>query len=196
MALPQAASYPFHDPVLTDRALVNPPSSMLRACWVAGALGGLFIVLYSPIGIAWKLSGLSGPGDAPLRVARGLGAAVLGNLPLFWSTDILKATTNSGTRVLGLTPPFLLRRWHRPAPLAFLLSLGAGLGTGVWVLVGHWPSDSKLGTGADGALLGQNLYGLVLCFSLYGLGLATDSLRRRSTALPARYFGPRLAEDG
>ncbi|HET6921898.1 MAG TPA: hypothetical protein VFI16_02005, partial [Anaeromyxobacteraceae bacterium] len=50
VALLQVTSYPFHDPVLTDRAFVTPKRRMLVAYLSAGLLGGLFIVLYSAVG--------------------------------------------------------------------------------------------------------------------------------------------------
>src|SRR5919197_1348902 len=77
VALLQITSYPFHDPVLTDRAFVTPPRRMLVAYFAAGALGALAIVLYSLIGVHARLAGLSGAADAPVRVAMALGAGSL-----------------------------------------------------------------------------------------------------------------------
>jgi len=48
--------------------------------------------------------------------------AVLGNLPMIAGTDILKATTLSGTMVIGLAPVFLLAGFVRYSPLSFHLS--------------------------------------------------------------------------
>jgi len=264
VGLLQASSYPFHDPVLTDRAFVNEPRKMLKAFLIAGLLGAAMIVLYSLIGVHAKLAGAAGPGDAPLRAARLLGAgavvvisilmmnsagacvdstfsavarfaavdlageggahpsgfrglfaplrrftardqgvrlgrlvmvffAIFGNLPLLWHADILKATTVSGTMVLGLAPAFLLWRFHRPAPLAFHFSLLTGLFVGVWALVGHWPPQLAIGAGKYAALLGQNAWGLGACFSAYGLGVALESLRARAPEPSAQFFGARPA---
>jgi hypothetical protein len=260
VALLQVTSYPFHDPVLTDRAFVTPPRRMVVAYVAAGLLGGLAIVLYSLIGVHARLSGLSGASDAPVRVAMALGAgslavvsvlmmnsagacldsafsavarhvsvdlageggahpsgfrglvaplrrvaardrgltlgrwtmiafAVLGNVPLFFGADLLKATTISGTMVLGLAPPFLLWSFHRPAPAAFHLSFATGLSVGVAGLVGAWPATLALGSGGNAALLGQNVYGLAACFLAYGVGLAVEAARARS-AEAAAYFEP------
>jgi solute:Na+ symporter, SSS family len=115
--------------------------------------------------------------------------AVLGNLPLFFGADLLKATTISGTMVLGLAPPFLLWRLHRPAPAAFHLSFAAGLAVGVAGVVGAWPVALALGSGANSALLGQNVYGLAACFVAYGIGLALEAARARSDDAAA-YFEP------
>ena len=260
VALLQVTSYPFHDPVLTDRAFVTPPRRMLTAYLAAGALGGLAIVLYSLIGVHARLAGLSGASDAPVRVAMALGVgslavvsvlmvnsagacldsafsavarhvsvdlageggahpsrfrglvaplrrlaagdkgltlgrwtmiafAVLGNLPLFFGADLLKATTISGTMVLGLAPPFLLWSLHRPAPAAFHLSFLTGLAVGVAGVVGAWPAALALGSGANAALLGQNVFGLGACFVAYAVGLALEAARVRS-AEAAAYFEP------
>ncbi len=268
VGLLQVTSYPFHDPVLTDRAFVTPPRRMLVAYLSAGLLGGLLIVLYATIGVHARLAGLGGAGDAPARVATALGAvslavvsvlmmnsagacldsafsamarhvsvdlageggahpsgfrglaaplrrlarrdqgvtlgriamvafAVLGNLPLFWSADILKATTISGTMVLGLAPPFLLWSAHRRAPAAFHLSFATGLAVGIASVVGIWPRGLAVGDGPYAMLLGQNLYGLVACFAAYGLGVALESLRGRGAEAAPAYFEPVrvIAED-
>ncbi len=260
VALLQVTSYPFHDPVLTDRAFVTPPRRMVVAYVAAGALGGVAIVLYSLVGVHSRLAGLSGAADAPVRVAMALGAgslavvsvlmmnsagacldsafsavarhvsvdlageggahpsgfrglisplrrfaardrgltlgrwtmiafAVLGNLPIFFGADLLKATTISGTMVLGLAPPFLLWSLHRPAPAAFHLSFATGLAVGIAGLVGAWPAALALGSGGNAALLGQNVFGLGACFVAYGIGLALEAARVRS-AEAATYFEP------
>jgi Na+/proline symporter len=250
VALLQTTSYPFHDPVLTDRAFITSRGRMLAAYTLAGLLGVVFICLYSLIGIYARLEGLSGAGDAPVRVAAALqtsalwvvsllmmnsagacldsafsaisrhvavdlagegGAhpsafpglltplrrlaesdrglrlgrvtmlafALLGNLPLFFGTNILQATTISGTMVLGLAPPFVFGLWHRRAPVAFYLSFACGLLVGVLVAANAWPSSLDIGTGANRALLGANLYGLAACCVVYGLGLLVTATRKK-----------------
>ncbi len=259
VALLQTTSYPFHDPVLTDRAFVTPPQKMLIAYTLAGLMGGGFIVLYSFLGVHARLSGLHGPGDAPVRVATALGSsalvvisllmmnsagacldscfsaiarhvsvdlageggahpsgfrgllaplrklaaqdhglslgrwtmiafAVLGNVPLFWNANILKATTISGTMVLGLAPPFLLWRWHRPAPAAFYGSFLCGLLVGILGVLGFWPRTLSIGHGGNAALLGQNAYGLLACSAVYGLGVLWEIARARNVLPAPQYF--------
>jgi len=46
-----ALSYPFFDPVLTDRAFLASPKVMLAAFSVGGAIAGTFILLFSFLGI-------------------------------------------------------------------------------------------------------------------------------------------------
>ena len=208
-------SYPFHDPVLTDRTFLSTPRTMAAAFFVGGCVSIMFITLFSAIGIlgdfladppigvvkngspafvakslcgvtyglmnmimmtsslstldstytscaklvALELGGwLKLPGDP--RVGRGpMPAAheavtkshiligriaiaflgVFGTLYLLAEDEVLKATTVSGTMVMGLGPPiYLMLAWRynsapgsedgfRQAPLAFVLSFVPGV---------------------------------------------------------------------
>lgn len=60
LALVQALSYPFHDPVLTDRAFITDPRTMLRGFFWAGLLSGGFILLFSSVGLYARSFGLEG----------------------------------------------------------------------------------------------------------------------------------------
>jgi Na+/proline symporter len=60
VALLQVFSYPFHDPVMTDRAFITEPWKMLRSFTVAGVLGVLFILLFSFVGIYNRVEGIGG----------------------------------------------------------------------------------------------------------------------------------------
>jgi len=50
-AIIQSFSYPFHDPVLTDRAFISSPKTTLKSFLWATLLGGVCIVLFSIIGV-------------------------------------------------------------------------------------------------------------------------------------------------
>lgn len=50
-------SYPFHDPVLTDRGFISSPGTTLRSFIVAGMVGGAVIFLFSLVGVFGKLNG-------------------------------------------------------------------------------------------------------------------------------------------
>ncbi|TNE55846.1 MAG: sodium:solute symporter [Bacteroidetes bacterium] len=52
VAVLQSFSYPFHDPVLTDRGFISPLRTTLRSFILAGIIGGLCIFLFSFLGIA------------------------------------------------------------------------------------------------------------------------------------------------
>lgn len=56
----QVLSYPFHDPVLTDRAFLNPPRRMLASFIIGGVLSGAFIFIFSLVGLYGRAMGLAG----------------------------------------------------------------------------------------------------------------------------------------
>jgi hypothetical protein len=93
--------------------------------------------------------------------------AIAGNIPLVEGADILKATTLSGTMVLGLAPVFLLERLVGYSPASFHFSFWTGIAVGVLLTFGQWPDFLSIGTGAHADLLGANLYGLLLCSAGY-----------------------------
>lgn len=219
----QLVSYPFHDPVLTDRGFISEEKSMLRAFTLAGVLGFVAILAFSLIGVHASLSGIEASGNVPAALAKSLGVgalvvmtlvmisaagstldstfsslarlsgqelpallgrdfghkaigvgmaamiifALLGNLPMLAGTDILKATTISGTMVIGLAPVFLLHGLVRPTRLGFHLSFWTGLALGVALTVGWIPASWAIGDGKHALLLGTNLYGLLLCTAGY-----------------------------
>lgn len=232
VALLQVLSYPFHDPVLTDRAFITREKTMLRAFIVAGVLGFFAIVAFSLIGVHARLEGIKGS-NIPVEVARTLGIAgffamvavmissaastldstftslsksvaqelpllagraaspkamtvgaitmvmfaALGNLPMIAGTDILKATTISGTMVIGLAPIFLFSRWVTYSPLSFHLAFWTGMTLGVLHALNMLPVAWAIGDGKYGALLGTNLYGLILCTVGFFLPLLLPSRR-------------------
>ncbi len=52
-------SYPFHDPVMTDRGFISSPKTTLWSFVVAGIVGGVLIFLFSLVGVFGKLNGAS-----------------------------------------------------------------------------------------------------------------------------------------
>ncbi len=58
LALVQALSYPFHDPVLTDRGFVTEPAVMLKGFLLAGLIAGGFIFLFCFVGLYALSQGL------------------------------------------------------------------------------------------------------------------------------------------
>lgn len=224
----QILSYPFHDPVLTDRGFITDEQSMLKSFIVAGILGFFCILGFSLVGVHAYIGGLTTAGNAPFAVAQAFGVAalfvmtvimmssagstldstfsslakslardlpvlarrepgersmrfgvwimvtfaILGNLPMIAGADILKATTISGTMIMGLAPVFLLQHWVRYSPWSFHLSFWPGLTIGVLLAAGLIPGQWAIGEGKYALLLGANVYGLILCTIGFLLPLA------------------------
>lgn len=229
----QVLSYPFHDPVLTDRGFITREKNMLRAMIAAGVLGFVCIFAFSLVGVHAKLEGLAAsdnvPGavaltfgvlpyllmtvvmimaagstvdstfasvaktlghDAPLLAGRRPGAraivvglwtmvafAILGNIPMIAGTDILKATTISGTMVMGLAPVFLFAPLVRYSPWSFHLAFWPGVALGVMLAAGAIPVSWAIGSGKHALLLGTNFYGLLICLAGFLAPLAFPGMR-------------------
>ena len=71
----QILSYPFHDPVLTDRGFISSPRTTLKSYVWATVIGFLSILLFSFIGIFARFKGLGG--DATVEVSKLLGVVVM-----------------------------------------------------------------------------------------------------------------------
>jgi len=89
VALLQVFSYPFHDPVMTDRAFITEPGKMFRSFTLAGILGVLFILLFSFVGIFNRLEGVGG--NATINTAAFFG------LPLLFMMNIMMLTSGCST---------------------------------------------------------------------------------------------------
>ena len=126
---------------------------------------------------------LAGRVPGPRAVMVGMWAmvaiAAFGNLPMIAGTDILKATTVSGTMVMGLAPVFLLAPLVRYSPWSFHLAFWPGVILGLTLTLGFIPQSWAIGTGKYGLLLGTNLFGLVICFAGFLLPVAWQRLRAR-----------------
>jgi len=75
VAFLQIFSYPFHDPVLTDRAFISSPKVTLKSFLWASIIGFCCIVLFSFVGIFAQFKGLEG--QAPVEVGKLLGAVTM-----------------------------------------------------------------------------------------------------------------------
>ena len=90
LALVQIASYGFHDPVLTDRAFITNPKTMLKAFVVAGLVGGSFIVLFGLTGFYALAVGYEGG-----NIMASIAGAV--SLPLLIVFNVMMLTTAGST---------------------------------------------------------------------------------------------------
>jgi Na+/proline symporter len=79
LALIQIFSYPFHDPVLTDRGFLNQPRQALRSFLLASVLSGTFIFLFSLIGLYGLSLGLGKPTSVTVPASFGLAMLLVFN---------------------------------------------------------------------------------------------------------------------
>jgi Na+/proline symporter len=212
-AIIQSFSYPFHDPVLTDRGFISSPKITRKSFLWASFLGAICIVLFSIIGVYAKSRGMQG--QAAVEVGKALGVvillvinfimitsaastldstfssfskllaidlklgkslsfgritmiivAVLGTIPVFLNTEILSATTISGTMVIGLTPVFIF--WNVKVPkISFYLSVICGLIFGLLLVFNQFPESLIFTKGKYASLLWVNVWGILSCIILY-----------------------------
>ena len=113
VALLQMFSYPFHDPVLTDRGFVNKEKTMLKSFVVAGLLGFVAVFIFSLVGVHARLNGIDAMGNAPAAVGQSLGLAALFFMSVVMMTSAgstLDSTFTSLAKSLAVDLPRLAKR--------------------------------------------------------------------------------------
>lgn len=178
VALIQCFSYPFHDPVMTDRGFITDRTTTLKGFIAAGLLGVVFITLFSLLGVHGGVAGIEGNSTFGTAAALGLPALLLGGLMVHAGPAILSATTVSGTMVIGLTPVFTLWWWKRPGRASYLSSVGIGVALGIGLALGWIPGS--VGDGNYGNLLFVNIVGVAACFLAF-VGFAVVAPSGRPT---------------
>ncbi|HAD98402.1 MAG TPA: sodium:solute symporter [Cryomorphaceae bacterium] len=76
VVLIQVFSYPFHDPVMTDRAFITDPHTTRKSFIWATVIGFICILLFSLVGVYAQNQGLQGD-QAPVLVNRTLGVGMM-----------------------------------------------------------------------------------------------------------------------
>ncbi|MDN3666284.1 sodium:solute symporter [Algibacter miyuki] len=74
-AVIQSFSYPFHDPVLTDRAFISSPKVTRRSFLIASVLGACCIIFFSIIGVYAQTQNMQG--QAAVEVGKAFGVFIL-----------------------------------------------------------------------------------------------------------------------
>jgi len=96
-------SYPYFDPVLTDRAFLAKPKTMFISFVIGGLAAGLFIVLFSFIGIYAHMHGLKDGTPATVSSYMGIGAfTVVNMLTMTSSMAVVDSTCASTSKLFGL----------------------------------------------------------------------------------------------
>jgi len=107
LALIQILSYGFHDPVLTDRAFISPPKSMLLGFVVAALFGGGLIALFSIAGLYAISAGIQA--DASVAVA--IPAAIGVWMSLIFNAVMLTSAGSTLDSTFTSTAKFAARDW-------------------------------------------------------------------------------------
>ncbi|GAB4181060.1 MAG: sodium:solute symporter [Rhodocyclaceae bacterium] len=103
VAMLQIWSYPFHDPVMTDRGFITDKKVMLRAFVLAGLAGVALILLFSAVGIHHRVAGLQGNSTAATAAAFGLPMLLMMNLIMLTSAaSTLDSTFASAAKLVAI----------------------------------------------------------------------------------------------
>ena len=163
LAAVQVLSYPFHDPVLTDRGFIGEPGATRRAFLWATVVGGVSIVAFSLVGVYARYLGLAG--EAPVAVSRhlGLGALLVVNLVMVTSAASTLDSTFSSWAKLSVVD---LR--HRVA----LAGPGAAVGlTAADVRLGRWAMVALVTLGTIPVFLDADIISATTISGLMVVGL-------------------------
>ncbi|MGJ3248789.1 MAG: Na+/proline symporter [Elainellaceae cyanobacterium] len=102
LALVQVLSYPFHDPVLTDRAFITSPRIMVKGFFLAGVVSGGFILLFSTVGLYARTFGLEGDPVLTVPMTLGLPLLLIFNAIMLTSAgSTLDSTFSSTAKLTG-----------------------------------------------------------------------------------------------
>ncbi len=120
LAFVQIFSYPFHDPVLTDRGFLNAPRKALQAFLLAGLLSGSFIFLFSLIGLYGRAFGLGGTPSVSVPASFGIPMLMLFNaIMLMTGGSTIDSAFTSVAKLAG-------RDWGRDPEAARPANVTAG----------------------------------------------------------------------
>lgn len=97
----QIFSYPFHDPVLTDRGFLSSPKVTIRSYAAATVIGFSCILLFSFIGIFARFKGLQGQATVEVSKLLGIIVMLLMNLIMITSAaSTIDSTFSSSSKLL------------------------------------------------------------------------------------------------
>ena len=125
LALVQVLSYPFHDPVLTDRAFITSPKVMVKGFLIAGVVSAAFILLFSGVGLYAASRELTGPAYVSVPSVFGLPMLLVFNAIMLTSAgSTLDSTFTSAAKLSA-------RDWHATDEEA----TAAQVKSGRWMMV-------------------------------------------------------------
>ncbi|MCU0807036.1 MAG: sodium:solute symporter [Candidatus Contendobacter sp.] len=160
----QIFSYPFHDPVLTDRGFITEEKAMLKAFILAGIGGFLSILAFSLVGIDARLNGLTIGDNAPAAVAKALGIGALFIMTVLMiaaAGSTLDSTFASLSKAVARELPLVAGR--QPSPSAVRYGMAAIL---VIAVLGNLPMIAGAEILAATTISGTMVMGLAPVFLL------------------------------
>lgn len=124
VAILQVFSYPFHDPVMTDRAFIAKPKVALKSFIAATFIGSICIVLFSWIGIYAQFEGLQGQAAVEVGKVLGVGMMLMMNFIMITSaSSTLDSAFASFSKLIAVD-------------LNFGKSIHISLSKGRWAMIG------------------------------------------------------------
>jgi len=197
LALIQVLSYPFHDPVLTDRAFITSPKTMLKGLIWAGTIAGSFIILFSTVGLYAQSFGISGNPSVAVPASLGLPFLLMFNAIMLTSAGSTLDSTFSSSAKLAA------RDWKasRSGPGAKEVRFGRWI-MAAFAVIGNLPLLSiyvgdKIGPAIISAttISGTMVMGLAPIFLLAWIKKA-GALSFHLSFWPGLLFGVMLAVEG
>ncbi|PSP31076.1 MAG: Na+/proline symporter [Cyanobacteria bacterium SW_4_48_29] len=119
LAFVQIFSYPFHDPVITDRAFLTSPKLTMRGFILAGVISGGFILLFSTVGLYALRFGIEGKAILGVPSLFGLPMLLIFNAIMLTSAGSTLDSTFSSTAKLTARD-WSHRRGHPTESQAYL----------------------------------------------------------------------------
>ncbi|WP_017297928.1 hypothetical protein [Nodosilinea nodulosa] len=101
LAFVQIFSYPFHDPVMTDRAFITGPRTMFKGFIWAGLISGGFIFLFSSVGLYARAVGAEGSPSLAVPALFGLPMLLVFNAIMLTSAGSTLDSTFSSVAKVG-----------------------------------------------------------------------------------------------
>ncbi len=102
-AVVQSFSYPFHDPVLTDRGFISSPGTTLKSFFLAAVLGFFCIALFSIIGVFARDQGMQGQAAVAFSKSFGIVILLVVNFIMITSAaSTLDSTFSSTSKLLAV----------------------------------------------------------------------------------------------
>jgi hypothetical protein len=128
VAIIQVFSYPWHDPIMTDRGFLSSPATTLKSFLLATLIGIVCIILASLIGVFGNIEGIGSP--PAMEVAKFIGIPVLLGMNLIMVTSAASTIDSTFTSAAKLVHIDIFKSKGLSVPKArWTMAIFAVLGT-------------------------------------------------------------------